>query len=67
MTDRVTVYVNCPLCGEESQVQASPKGLEAWDNGELIQNAMPELSPSDRELLMTGICSDCWTSSFGED
>ena len=31
--------------------------IEAWINGELIQNAMPLLSAEERELFLTG-CTD---------
>jgi hypothetical protein len=32
----------------------------AWQNGALIQNAMPYLSSDDREFLMTGITAEEW-------
>ena len=35
-------------------------------NGVLIQNAMPNLSASDREWLMTGIHEQEWDNIFGE-
>lgn len=31
------------------------EGYHKWCNGTLIQNALPDLSPSDREILITGI------------
>jgi hypothetical protein len=41
--------------------------LDAWNNGELIQNAMPDLSPDEREFLMTGVTSEEWDEMFLED
>ena len=41
--------------------------LERWRNGTLIQNAMPHLSPDDREFLMTGVTPEEWAETFGED
>jgi len=38
--------------------------LDAWVDGELVQNAMPELSAEEREFLMTGITPDEWDSVF---
>ena len=35
-----------------------------WERGELIQNAMPELSLDDREFLMTGITPLEWGTAF---
>jgi hypothetical protein len=36
-----------------------------WIAGALIQNAMPDLSASDREWLMTGIHEVEWDNVFG--
>lgn len=40
--------------------------LEAWKNGALVQNAFPNLSPSDREFLMTGTTDEEWNAAFAE-
>ena len=34
--------------------------LDAWKRGALIQDAMPNLSPDQREFIMTGITPDTW-------
>lgn len=41
--------------------------LARWQRGERIQDAMPYLSASDREFIMTGITDDEWDQAFGED
>ena len=61
----VTIFeIPCPFCGKISKLKVSTKvwrdGLNAYKNGALIQNAWPTLSPSDRELILTGICDECW-------
>ena len=38
-----------------------------WVNGASIQDAMPNLSPEDREFLMTGITAKEWDSMFSEE
>ena len=38
--------------------------LEAWEDGELIQNAMPSLTPDQREFIMTGVTPEEWENSF---
>ena len=38
-----------------------------WVNGASIQDAMPHLSPEDREFLMTGITAVEWDSMFPEE
>jgi len=37
----------------------------AWEEGELIQNAMPHLSADDREFIKTGITGEEWDQLFG--
>lgn len=41
--------------------------LQRWSNGTHIQNAMPNLTPDEREFLMTGITKEEWAETFGED
>ena len=38
--------------------------LNAWENGALIQDAMPQVSLSDREFIKTGITNDEWNNLF---
>ena len=37
-----------------------------WEVGEMIQNAMPNLSPDEREFVMTGITPQEWKETFGD-
>ena len=39
----------------------------SWENGELIQNAMPYLSADERELLISGTCGTCFDNMFGSE
>ena len=39
--------------------------LKLWKSGMLIQDAMPNLSPDDREFLITGVTSDEWDAFIG--
>lgn len=57
----------CPFCGDTREVEVPTEGFRLWRAGELIQNALPELSPDDREALMTGICPRCWEETFSTD
>jgi len=38
-----------------------------WQNGKLIQNAMPYLTADEREFLMTGVTSEEWKQTFGTE
>ena len=41
--------------------------IDAWYEGELIQNAMPNLSANEREFIKSGIPSHEWDNMFGEE
>ena len=47
-------------------IPVTEEQLEAWRNGELIQNAMPNLTANQREFLMTGIVQEEWDETFKE-
>ena len=40
--------------------------IDRWEAGELIQDAMPDISPDIREFLMTGISPKEWRAVLGE-
>ena len=39
----------------------------AWQEGTLIQNALPYLTPDEHKFLMTGITADEWDDLFDPD
>jgi len=41
--------------------------VQKWENGELIQNAMPNLSADEREFLISGYTADDWSKMFGDE
>ena len=41
--------------------------IDAWKAGELIQNAMPQLTPMDREWVKTGVTAEEWDEMYGEE
>ena len=48
------------------EITVTQEQLDRWQAGELIQNAMPNLSADDREFVMTGITAEEWDEAFGE-
>lgn len=40
------------------------EGVDNWQNGMLIQNALPELTSEEREFLMTGLLPEEWNAIF---
>jgi Zn finger protein HypA/HybF involved in hydrogenase expression len=60
----ITVAIQCPFCGSYHEVEVDVEQYLAWQNGELIQNAMPNLSATEREQLISGICPKCQREIF---
>ena len=42
------------------EIDVEPHEYQAWLDGQLIQYAMPHLSVSDREFLISGVTDDEW-------
>ena len=63
---RIDVAITCPFCGKDHAVKVNLAQYEAWQNGELIQNAMPDLTPTEREQLISGLCPKCQAEMFGK-
>lgn len=61
----VTVSVKCPFCGKAQTLTVPRKGFDLWRQGALVQVAFPDLSPDDREVLVSGVCPKCWEDTFG--
>lgn len=50
----------------EWNIPVTKEQMDKWKAGAMIQNAMPNLSPDQREFLMTGITPDQWDETFKE-
>ena len=59
MIMRTNVAMTCPFCRKFHIVEVDLEKFEAWQNGELIQNVMPDLTPTEREQLVSQICPKC--------
>jgi len=49
------------------EIDVTQEQLEKWYSGTLIQVAMPNLKPEEREFIKTGYTSDDWKAIFGLD
>jgi type IV secretory pathway ATPase VirB11/archaellum biosynthesis ATPase len=49
------------------EIPVTEAQIEAWQNGELIQKAMPKLTADQREFLMTGVTPEEWEAEFGSE
>ena len=63
----MTVVMSCMLCGRRHEVEVDWKAYIKWEEGMTIQNAMPNLTPTEREQLISHICPKCQKSIFGEE
>ena len=45
-------------------IPVTQEQIDAWHNGALIQNAMPRLTPDQREFIKTGITAEEWEETF---
>lgn len=61
------IIIVCRVCNTMHTIMVKSKGYEEWKQGELIQRALPELSASDRELLISQTCPKCWDEMFPEE
>lgn len=57
----------CMRCGEIKSISVPDAGFQEWQAGELIQVAMPDVSAGDRQLLMSGICGECYDEMFPDE
>jgi hypothetical protein len=55
---KIPTTLNLPITQEQ---------LTNWQRGMLIQDAMPNLTPSEREFLLTGYTSEDWNQLFPPD
>lgn len=61
------VEKKCPFCGAESNIVVDSEAFKRWQNGALVQAAFKDLSSTEREILITGMCETCQIETFGDD
>lgn len=66
--DNITlIEKTCPCCKATTLFIVDKVKYDSWIEGNgLIQNIMPELNPTDRETLITGLCEICQNDVFEE-
>ena len=61
------ILCTCPFCGGFHSVMVDMDAYGDWMGGELIQRAMPDLTPTEREQLVSNICPKCQKDIFGAE
>ena len=57
---RDLVQAVCSNCKSSVELLVNADDWIEWKRGKLIQDAMPYLSASEREILISGICGICF-------
>lgn len=55
---KARISKQCPICLTINTLHLDVECYDNWKAGMLIQHAFPDLTPDQREILITGIC--CW-------
>lgn len=63
----VCVVTYCPFCGKAHEIEVNEMDYLDWKDGMLAQEAFPYLDANEREMLISGICPDCWNGMFGQE
>ena len=58
MVDTITrpnkLWATCNHCKGQTEMMVRFEDYKAWENGKVIQDAMPYLTPGEREVLIAG-------------
>lgn len=64
----INIAKNCIQCNALIEFDIRAEDYDSWkEDGELIQDALWYISPDKREMLLSGICGDCWSKLFAEE
>lgn len=62
------IEVRCRMCQTLHCFPVNASGFYQWQNeNALIENALPELTTDQRELLISGICGPCFDTMFADE
>lgn len=57
----------CTYCETRYDFMVDPEGFARWQNGQHIQNALPDNTPAERELILNHMCGTCFDQMFPPD
>lgn len=61
----IVMKIRCKYCKKNFTINVDEYKYNTWKRGEgFIQDIMPELSPGDRELLISRTCNSCFDEIF---
>lgn len=63
----IDVVATCVRCKKEQPFDLPFNEWNRWRNGELIQRCFPYLNDDAREILISGVCGECFDALFKEE
>jgi len=65
MNDFIAVKTKpCCVCDKYEVWSLDREAVTRWQEGETIQDAFPDMSAGDREILISGTHAACWDKLF---
>jgi hypothetical protein len=62
---KTKIISTCPSCGKVSSLMVDTEDLKTWlTSSKPIQRVFTYLSPEECELMISGLCSECWDKLF---
>jgi len=62
----IGIKCSCPLCGSEKVIIVRHVDYIDWMGGAHTQDAFPYVPAEEREMLISGICPDCYDRMFAD-
>lgn len=56
----IQISKKCIMCNTVHYMTLDADKVKRWRAGEKIQDVWPEMSPDEREVLISGTCPKCW-------
>ena len=63
----VSIVKECTFCHNLHTIIVDEMNYRMWKEGELIQNAFPDMPAEIREILISGTDNDCWNQMFPDE
>ncbi|MGN7309895.1 hypothetical protein ACTHQ4_02245 [Alkalicoccobacillus gibsonii] len=60
----ITLTPICMQCNTQQNIEVTEEQLRNYNGGTHIQDAMPNLTPGQREILISGTCEKCFNKIF---
>ena len=49
------------------EIPVTKEQIDKWESGALAREAFPNITPTQREFIMTGVTDDEWDNAFSDE